>query len=261
MKLKLYQIDSFTDTVFKGNPAAVVPLKGEWLKTSVMQNIAAENNLSETAFYIKKGDKFHLRWFTPLTEVDLCGHATLASAYAEFFILGNKSKLITFDSRSGELTVKKDGSKLVMNFPADIISEIKPIKELNSCFSAKPVEAIKGVSDYMLVFKTEKEIREMKPDFIKMAAIKTRGIIITAPGGKCDFVSRFFAPACGINEDPVTGSAHTTLAVYWAKRLNKTSLTARQLSKRGGALWCEIEGGRVNISGNAVKFMEGEIVI
>lgn len=261
MKLKLYQIDSFTDTVFKGNPAAVVPLKGKWLKTSVMQNIAAENNLSETAFYIKKGSKFHLRWFTPLTEVDLCGHATLASAYAEFFILGNKNKTIIFDTRSGELTVKKSGSKLVMNFPADNINKIKPLKELNSCFSTKPVEVIKGGSDYMLVFKTEKEIREMKPDFLKMAAIKTRGIIITAPGDKCDFVSRFFAPACGINEDPVTGSAHTTLAVYWAKRLNKTSLTARQLSKRGGALWCKIEGGRVNISGNAVKFMEGEIVI
>jgi PhzF family phenazine biosynthesis protein len=148
-----------------------------------------------------------------------------------------------------------------MNFPADTISKIKPIKELNSCFSEKPVEIIKGISDYMLVFKTEEEIRKMKPDFIKMAAIKTRGIIVTAPGKKCDFVSRFFAPACGINEDPVTGSAHTTLAVYWAKRLNKTSLTARQLSKRGGILWCEVDAGRVNISGNAVKFMEGEIEI
>ncbi len=261
MKLKLYQIDSFADNVFKGNPAAVVPLGNKWLKDSVMQHIAAENNLSETAFYIKKGSKFHIRWFTPLKEVALCGHATLASAYAEFFIRKNKSDFIVFDSQSGELKVKKDGKKLVMDFPADKIKKITAPKSLAGCLNKTPVEIYEGSFDYMLVFKTEKEIREMKPDFLKMASINTRGIIVTAPGKKSDFVSRFFAPAFGINEDPVTGSAHTALTPYWSKRLNKKSLTARQLSKRGGILWCEDKGVRVQIAGSAVLYLKGTIAV
>jgi len=238
-----------------------VPLKDKWLKTSVMQGIAAENNLSETAFYIKKGSKFHIRWFTPLKEVALCGHATLASAYAEFFIRKNKSDFIIFDSLSCEIKVKKDGEKLVMDFPADKIKKITAPKSFTDCLNKTPVEIYKGSFDFMLVFKTEKEIAEMKPDFLKMASINTRGIIVTAPGEKSDFVSRFFAPAFGINEDPVTGSAHTVLTPYWSKRLNKKSLTARQLSERGGILWCKDEGKRVHIAGSAVLYMKGEIFV
>jgi PhzF family phenazine biosynthesis protein len=261
MKLKLYQIDAFTNKVFSGNPAAIVPLRGKWLSKSVMQSVAMENNLSETAFYIHKDGKYHIRWFTPKKEVDLCGHATLACVYAIFYCEGYDKQEINFYSKSGALNVRKEGNYLTMNFPADTIREIKPSKRINSCFNTQPYEVLKGKTDYMLVYNNEKQILNLKADFSKICEIKTRGVIVTAKGKHSDFVSRFFCPAYGVNEDPVTGSAHTTLIPYWSKRLNKEKLTAIQLSQRRGFLKCTKKGGRVEISGRAQIYMTGEIDI
>jgi PhzF family phenazine biosynthesis protein len=261
MKLKLYQVDSFTDKLFTGNPAAVCPLPGEWLEDSVMQNIAMENNLSETAFFIRKGDKFHIRWFTPAIEVDLCGHATLASAHVLYSHQNYSEPVINFESRSGLLSVRKEDDFIVMNFPVDKIQEMELSKEVLSWFDLKPVEAWKGVSDYMLVFDNEEQIKNIKYNLQELRKIKTRGIIITAKGTKVDFVSRFFAPYAGIEEDPVTGSSHTTLTPYWSRLLNKKDLTAMQLSKRTGFLKCKNLNERIEISGKAVTYLQGEILI
>lgn len=261
MKLKIYQVDAFTDKLFSGNPAAVCPLSNDWLDESVMQNIAMENNLAETAFYICKNSNYHIRWFTPIIEVDLCGHATLATAYVMFAYENYKNPDINFNSKGGILNVRKDNEYLTMNFPADKIEKVKTTEEIKSCFDIEPVETIKGKTDYMLIFENEEQIKNIKYDLIKISQIKARGIIITAKGKDCDFVSRFFAPQSGINEDPVTGSAHTTLTPYWSKILNKNELSAIQLSRRKGFLICRNKDERIEISGKARLYMTGEIGI
>ena len=260
MKIKFYQVDAFTDKLFGGNPAGVCPLE-EWLPDDVMQSIAFENNLAETAFFIINGKDFELRWFTPLSEVDLCGHATLATAHVIFNHLGYSREKIVFHSRSGELTVRQNEELLVLNFPADNTRKIEIVEELYNGFGKKPLEMFKGKTDYMLVYETQKDIEDMIPDFNLIEKSKARGVIVTAKGDEVDFVSRFFAPLVGINEDPVTGSAHTTLIPYWAEKLGKKELTAMQLSNRKGNLLCKLINGRVEIAGNAVTYLEGSIKI
>jgi PhzF family phenazine biosynthesis protein len=259
MKLKIYFVDAFTNKVFSGNPAAVCPLN-EWLSDSLMQNIAMENNLAETAFYVKHDNGFHIRWFTPSTEVDLCGHATLASAFVLFNLEQYKENTINFfTSRSGILTVKKEGALLSMNFPSDIFKQVEPFKELTDGFDIKPFEILKGKSDYMLVFENEDQIKKLTPRFNAISLLNCRGVIVTAKGDHSDFVSRFFAPQSGINEDPVTGSSHTTLIPYWAKKLCKNELSAIQLSERRGHLKCKYLNHRVEISGEAKLYLTGVI--
>lgn len=259
-KLEIFQVDAFADRVFSGNPAAICPLD-TWLEDSMLQNIAAENNLAETAFFVATNDSFQIRWFTPKIEVDLCGHATLASAYVLFELLGFKKEVLSFQSRSGVLTVTKNKDWFTLNFPADRLDEIEINPALRSCFDIKPIEAYRGSTDLMLVFADQHDIEAIKPDFGKIAECRARGVIVTAKGNKTDFVSRFFAPALGINEDPVTGSAHTTLTPFWSKRLGKLDLTATQLSIRGGFLRCSLLKERVLISGQAVLFLRGEISV
>jgi PhzF family phenazine biosynthesis protein len=261
MKLKLYQIDAFTDKLFGGNPAAVCPLK-EWLSDALMQQIAQENNLSETAFYVRKDNHYELRWFTPTAEVNLCGHATLASAYVLFFLEGHAEDEIQFYSpRSGALPVKRDGYWLTLNFPADSLTPILISNTLLDAFDRTPVAAYKGSSDYMIVFEKEEHIAQLVPHMPALELIPARGVIATAPGKDTDFVSRWFGPRVGVPEDPVTGSAHTTLAPYWAEQLNKQTLTAQQLSKRSGYLQCTVKDNRVEISGKCVLYMTGEIEV
>ncbi len=261
MKIKLYQVDAFTDKVFSGNPAAVCPLGNEWLDDALLQNIANENNLSETAFYIRQNDKYNIRWFTPSVEVDLCGHATLASAYVQFFHENYSSDTINYESRSGILSVKRSNDMLTMNFPSDKLKKSELSRELQACFNIVPAEIYKGISDYLLIFRNEDEIENIKFDLFNIAKIKARGIIISAKGKNSDFVSRFFAPQSGVNEDPVTGSAHTTLTNYWSKALNKNEFTAIQLSERKGFLTCKNLGERIEISGKAKLYMQGELHI
>jgi PhzF family phenazine biosynthesis protein len=261
MTLKIYQADAFTDKLFAGNPAGVCPLPGDWVDESVMQNIAMENNLAETAFYINKNNSYHIRWFTPATEVDLCGHATLATAFIIFFYGNYPGNEIAFQSRSGILKVKKDNEYLTLDFPTDTIEKISISDEIKSCFDVEPMELFKGKTDYMAVFENEEQVKNVKYDLNEISKLKSRGIIITAKGKSCDFVSRFFAPQSGINEDPVTGSAHTTLTPYWSKVLNKTDLTAIQLSKRTGFLLCKNKNDRIEISGKAKLYMVGEIKV
>ncbi|MEM9051737.1 MAG: PhzF family phenazine biosynthesis protein [Bacteroidota bacterium] len=261
MIIPIYQIDTFSNKIFGGNPAAVCPLK-EWLDDDILQCIALENNLSETAFYVKKGDQYELRWFTPKVEVDLCGHATLASAYVLFSLENHQSDKIEFHSpRSGDLTVTKEGNLLTLNFPRDEVSEIEMTPELLACFESKPRAALKGKTDFMLVFENEDQIKNLNPSFESIAKLNCRGLIATARGNHVDFVSKFFAPQCGINEDPVTGSAHTTLTPYWSKVLGKEDLIAVQLSERRGDLKCKYLGDRVEIGGEARLYMTGSIEI
>lgn len=261
MKIPIYQVDAFTNERFKGNPAAVCPLDS-WLPDAVMQNIAAENNLAETAFIVLNGNEVEIRWFTPTVEVDLCGHATLASAYVLFHELGYAGDQINFISqRSGPLSVTKNGPILALNFPVDSIIEL-PIHAVHAIgLSQTPRLVFKGKTDYLFIYDTEAEIVALEPDFEALKSHDVRGIIVTAPGENIDFVSRFFGPACGVNEDPVTGSAHTTLTPYWAGVLGKTVLTARQLSQRTGSLSCKLLGDRVEIAGEAVLYLRGEIEI
>jgi PhzF family phenazine biosynthesis protein len=261
MKLKLYQVDAFTDKVFSGNPAAVCPLDS-WLKDDLLQNIAMENNLAETAFYVKNGDAYEIRWFTPAVEVDLCGHATLASAYVLFNYQGHSDKTVKFLSRrSGVLSVERDADLLKLNFPTDVFRRVDLSSELHACVDKTPVEAYKGKTDFMLVFESERDIRDLKPAINQISMLPGRGLIVTAPGDNVDFVSRFFGPQTGINEDPVTGSAHTTLTPYWSKRLGKTELTAMQLSQRVGHLKCKFLNERVEISGKGKEYLIGEIFV
>ena len=257
MELSLYQIDAFTDQVFKGNPAAVCPLES-WLSDSDLQAIAAENNLSETAFYIPLVSGFHLRWFTPKAEVDLCGHATLATAFVIFNILNYAEDTIHFQTRSGELTVMKSKDWLVMNFPSQPGKPCPPPRLLLDGLAKAPVEVLAS-EDYMAVYENEEDIYALKPNFDALSKLDLRGVMVTAKGKEVDFVSRFFAPRYGINEDPVTGSAHCSLTPYWADKLNKTKLSAKQVSKRSGYIGCELKGSRVFLSGKAVKYMEGKI--
>lgn len=259
--MKIYQIDAFTKNVFSGNPAAVCPLE-LWLSDEIMQKIAAENNLAETAFYVKNGDKYEIRWFTPTVEVDLCGHATLAAAYVLFHYENHNDTIVQFhSSRSGDLTVTKDGDLLSLNFPTDALEPIALTDEILAAFDTKPQLVIKGKTDYLLVFNTEEEILNLKPNFDQILKLDVRGLIVTAKGNSSDFVSRFFGPKAGINEDPVTGSAHTTLIPYWAKELHKTKLSAIQLSERKGYLDCELLRDRVRISGYAKCYLIGNLFL
>ncbi len=257
MELNLYQIDAFTDTPFKGNPAAVIPLE-MWLPDNTMQSIAEENNLSETAFFVPKDKGFHIRWFTPKTEVDLCGHATLAAAYALFNILEYNKDKIEFDSKSGILTVSQKCDWLVMDLPAQSPAPCDIPDEIVKAFDKTPIECLRA-EDYIAVFEAESDILSIKPDIDYLKKLDLRGVIITAKSGQYDFVSRFFAPKHGIEEDPVTGSAHTQLTPYWARILSKTKMKAKQVSSRGGELVCELQSDRILISGKAVKFLEGKI--
>jgi PhzF family phenazine biosynthesis protein len=256
--MKLYIIDAFTDTLFSGNQAAVCPLD-TWLPDTLMQSIAAENNLAETTFIVKENSHYHIRWFTPTVEVDLCGHATLAAAHVLFEHLGYEEPEIKFNSKSGELIVAKASNELTLNFPVDIIAEVPLSEAFQSCFSIKPQQVYKGKSDYMFVFASQSEVEQIFLDLNMIAALDARGVIITAKGDKVDFVSRFFAPQSGIDEDPVTGSAHTSLTPYWSEVLKKTKLKALQLSKRGGKLTCELSNNRVLISGAAKTYLIGDI--
>jgi len=261
MKFKMYQVDAFTNTLFAGNPAAVCILDSEWLPDDTMQQIAAENNLAETAFVVGTGKSYSIRWFTPTMEVDLCGHATLASAHVLFQHEGFLGEEVVFASRSGNLGVKKQQGMYRLDFPVDIVSPVPITSDLLAGFSVEPIEAYRGKTDVLLLFKDEKEILDVKVDLSAVAIVEARGVIITAPGTKHDFVSRFFGPQSGIDEDPVTGSAHTTLVPVWAKILGRTEFKAAQLSKRGGELYCELAGDRVYITGNAKTFFEAKVEI
>ncbi len=258
MKLKIYQVDAFTNNVFSGNPAAVVPLE-KWLPDETMQSIALENNLSETAFFIPEENGFHIRWFTPAAEVNLCGHATLATAHVLFNHLDYSEKEIQFESRSGILRMKKEEDWIVLNFPASFVDETAISEKIKETFSIPPQQCFHGIEDLMLVYQNEEEIRKLKPDFQKITETEARGIIVTAKSDEFDFVSRFFAPAVGVNEDPVTGSAHTMLIPYWAKTLSKNELSAKQVSARGGILKCKYLNDRVEIGGQTVTYLIGDI--
>jgi PhzF family phenazine biosynthesis protein len=257
--MKLYQLDAFTDKIFTGNPAAVCPLT-TWIDDDLMQQIAAENNLAETAFYVPTANGFHIRWFTPTVEVDLCGHATLATAYVVFFKENYDKNEIHFESKSGILIVRKEGDWLVLNFPADVLNSTDtPPNLLESLGNVKPIEILKGKTDYVVVLDNQEDIEKLSPNFGLLSTVPCRGVVVTARSNDVDFVSRFFGPASGINEDPVTGSAHTTLAVYWADKLNKTKFTARQISSCGGFLKLELINNRVEIAGQVRLYMTGEI--
>ena len=257
MKIKQYQVDAFADRAFEGNPAAVCPLDN-WLEDNLLQSIAEENNLSETAFFVQDGEDFQLRWFTPVKEVDLCGHATLASAHVLYEKLGYSGSVVNFHTRSGLLSVKNHGEELHMDFPACLPIPSDVPDHLVNGLGVRPSEVLKA-DDYLAVFDSEETIRSITPNISELEQLDLRGIIVTAKGDDFDFVSRFFAPKYGIPEDPVTGSAHCVLAPYWAEKLGKTELTAKQLSKRGGALRCKVIDNRVQLLGRAVIFMEGEI--
>ena len=257
----IYQVDAFAKGLFTGNPAAVCPLD-QWLDDALMQQLAMENNLAETAFFVKQDDVYEIRWFTPAIEVDLCGHATMASAYVIFEKLGFTGNTIQFYShRSGSLAVSREGENLVLDFPTDTIDTIPLTENLTKGLNIKPKKAYMGKTDYMLIYDQESDIRDLTPDFRALAELGQRGVIVTAPGDEVDFVSRFFAPQSGIDEDPATGSAHTTLTPYWAKELGKDNLTALQLSKRIGYFQCTYREDRVAIKGKARLYMEGKIVV
>ncbi|HLN73502.1 MAG: PhzF family phenazine biosynthesis protein [Methylococcaceae bacterium] len=260
MILSIYQVDAFASSLFKGNPAAVVPLQ-QWLEDQQMQQIAAENNLSETAFFIPEGKGFHIRWFTPKAEVSLCGHATLATAHVLFNELHYEGKIISFGSKSGTLNVRKVDDRLQLDFPADPITETTTDAVFTAALGYQARAVYKGRTDYLLLFDSEDIIKAIKPDFKLLSESEARGVIVTAQGGSADFVSRFFAPNVGVNEDPVTGSAHTSLIPFWAQKLHKKQMKAMQLSERGGELWCTLSGDRVLIAGNAVTYLRGQIEI
>jgi PhzF family phenazine biosynthesis protein len=259
--MKIFQVDAFTSRLFSGNPAAVVPLD-EWLDDETMQRIAMENNLAETAFFVPIGEGFHIRWFTPKVEVDLCGHATLATAHVLFHHLGFSGPELKFSSRSGPLRVFRKGKLIVLDFPADEFDPAEiPAGMLEALGGKEPMFCYLGKTDYLLIYEKQSDIENLKPDFARLGKVKARGVIVSAPGEWVDIVSRFFGPQVGINEDPVTGSAHTTLAPYWSRQLAKNELTARQLSERGGDLFCRHLGNRVEIGGEAVTYLQGELSI
>jgi PhzF family phenazine biosynthesis protein len=261
MKISIYQVDAFTSELFSGNPAAVCILD-KWLDDARLQAVAAENNLSETAFLLKCKDGFEIRWFTPLTEIVLCGHATLASAFIVFNCLEWPEDTVNFHSRrSGVLSVARNKGLYMMDFPARPPSGQNIPERLEDALNHTPLEVLGTATDLLVIFENEGIVRELIPNFPLLMQIERRGIIVSAPGDGCDFVSRYFAPHIGIPEDPVTGSAHCILIPYWAKRLNKRQLHARQVSKRGGELLCEDRGERVGIAGKAALYLEGTIAI
>jgi len=261
MKLDIYQVDAFTSEPFHGNPAAVVPLEN-WLPDETMLAIAAENNLAETAFFVKDGDAFELRWFTPTVEVPLCGHATLASSYVIFNELNHTAEKITFKTgRRGDLSVARDGDRFVLDFPAYPMKEIEPIEMLRTA-EFPPTRYFESQDDMLiLIMDSQKTVAELEPDMSKVASLPYQEVIITAKGDDCDFASRMFAPKIGIPEDPVTGAIHCSLIPYWAGELGKNKLFARQVSARGGELFCELADDRVKIGGNAVLYLKGEIYV
>jgi PhzF family phenazine biosynthesis protein len=258
VRVPYFQVDAFTRRVFGGNPAGVCILDA-WLPEDVLQKIAAENNLSETAFLVRRGEEFDLRWFTPEIEIDLCGHATLASAFVLFGEFGFAGDAVRFHSKSGVLTATRDGEVITLDFPAWSTGPCKAEAALVHGLGWMPGEVRRNAEDVLAVLSSEADVLGLKPDTAQLAALETRGIIVTAPGSDCDFVSRFFAPRLGLIEDPVTGSAHSTLIPYWSERLGKTKMFARQLSRRGGELFCEARGERVSIGGHAVLYSRGQI--
>lgn len=261
MTIPIYQADAFTDRLFGGNPAAICPLT-EWLPDETMQKIALENNLAETAFFVKNENGYLLRWFTPELEIDLCGHATLASAHILFTELGYTEDTIHFNTvKAGTLTVKRDSDKYAMDFPSrpPFAAEL-PLGLVEALGGAKPKEVLRS-RDYMLVYESEDDVLNIVPDHAALAKINTLGVIVTAPGKDVDFVSRFFAPAAGVPEDPVTGSAHCNLIPYWAGKLGKTILHAYQVSARKGELWCELKGDRVLMAGKVITYLKGNIEV
>ncbi len=259
MRLPLYQLDAFTSRVFGGNPAAVVVLD-RWLDDATLQAIAAENNLSETAFVIPQGDCSPLRWFTPTLEMDLCGHATLAAAHVLFRHHFSHTTALRFETRGGVLAVSRRDDGLFLDFPARPGMPAALSDALRDMLGATPVATLRA-RDLMVVLEREQQVRELVPDFAVITALDAFALIVTAPGDTVDFVSRFFAPGAGVPEDPVTGSAHCTLIPYWAERLGKRVLSARQLSARGGELHCELRGDRVGIGGRVVEYLRGEITL
>lgn len=259
MQVPLYQVDAFTNRRFGGNPAAVCPLEA-WLPDATLQAIAAENNLAETAFVVAGEDGYSLRWFTPAIEVDLCGHATLATAFVLQRLLGQAENPLRFHTRSGPLTVTGDGEKLTLDFPALPPVINTPPDWLAESLGGSPLGFWRA-TDYLVLYEDEEAIRALCPDMRALKQIDARGVIVTAPGTECDFASRFFAPGTGIDEDPATGSAHCTLAPFWSERLGKNPLFARQISARGGELHCRVAGERVLITGQAVLYLAGEIYL
>lgn len=260
MKIPFFQVDAFASEPFRGNPAAICPLDS-WLPDELMQCIAMENNLSETAFFVAEGGGYRLRWFTPTVEIDLCGHATLASAFLLMTRLRPELQSVVFESRSGPLRVTREGDLFALDFPSRPPLRMQPPSDLVRALGMEPTEFWKA-RDLMAVYDTEKQVRALRPDMVKLGALPDAlAMIVTAPGESVDFVSRFFAPAHGVAEDPVTGSAHCTLIPFWAERLGKSSLRALQVSARGGELFCEDRGGRVTIAGRAVLFAEGSIFV
>lgn len=258
MELAIYQADAFAGALFRGNPAAVCPLP-RWLPARIMQAIAAENNLAETAFYVRRGGVYELRWFTPAVEVDLCGHATLAAASVILEVRREiDASRVVFESNSGELAVDRKGDLYHLDFPSRPPEACAPCPSLETALGGRPEEVLAS-RDYLCVFANQAQILALRPDMARLAAIDKFAFIATAPGEDCDFVSRFFAPAQGVPEDPVTGSAHSTLTPYWSHRLGKTELFARQISQRGGELWCQDRGPRVRIGGRAIQYLEGRI--
>lgn len=257
MRLKQYQVDAFASRAFEGNPAAVCPLAG-WLDDALMQAIAEENNLAETAFFVPAGEGFELRWFTPVAEVDLCGHATLAAAHVLFEHLGYARPMISFATRSGALRVQRRGRLLEMDFPSTPAGPCAVPEGLVAGLGRQPLEVL-AADDYLAVFGSEAEVRAIRPNHGWLSQLDRRGVIVSAAGDEVDFVSRFFAPKYGIPEDPVTGSAHCILTPYWAAKLGRTSLNARQVSKRGGNLGCALQGERVLLSGSAITVIESEL--
>lgn len=261
MKIKLYQVDAFAEGLFTGNPAAVCPLE-TFLPEDVMQLIASENNLSETVFFTPSSNGYHIRWFTPENEVKLCGHATLAASYVIFNYLDPLCDKIVFDSKSGPLYVEKltDGY-IQLDFPAIAAVKIPPIAKLNDALGIEPVAFYRTHQDYLIELESRTHVLAVKADLVKLRGLDLRAVIVSSADEEYDFVSRFFAPDCGVPEDPVTGSAHCILAPFWGKRLAKTVLKAKQLSKRGGEVLCELKDDRVLLSGKAVLFMQGEIYL
>jgi PhzF family phenazine biosynthesis protein len=260
MTLPFYQVDAFTSKLFGGNPAAVVPLE-KWLDDDTLQNIAAENNLSETAFFVKEEDYYHIRWMTPVNEVPLCGHATLASAYVIFNFIEKDSAKIKFISKSGELIVTRNEMNLTLDFPTHKPRIVEMNETITKCFDKKPLEVLENGFYLLIIFDSEEYIRNMQPNFELIKQLHPHAIIVSARGSEADFVSRMFAPNEGINEDPVTGSAHTVLVPYWSEKLGKKNFRALQVSKRGGELFCEDKGDRVKISGNAVLYATGNVFL
>jgi PhzF family phenazine biosynthesis protein len=260
LELPIYQVDAFADRLFAGNPAAVVPLR-TWLPDATMQAIAAENNLAETAFFVPDGSDFALRWFTPAIEVPLCGHATLASAHVVMAILDKGRSAVRFGSKSGPLTVTRQGDLYTLDFPTrDIVDDVAAdFDAVADALGARPLWVRRSAYRYLALFETAAQIAALSPDFRKLKATPKGCCMVTAPGEDCDFVSRYFAPIGGIDEDPVTGSAHSTLIPYWAARLGKKKLLARQISARGGTLHCEDRGDRVTFAGTAKLYLTGTI--